>query len=211
MNSANALSPKSAVDSGFNDTVAPVVSNPGFQAQIDPLFVSFTFSESVAASVQISDLTITNLDTPGGPTPSVSSYSYSANILKFFLDNTLPDGNFEATISGINDSAGNAATGSTSTTFYFLRGDASGDRAVNALDFGALASNFGASSVGFGGGDFNFDGVVNSLDFAALATRFNTTLPQPAPAAGAAPNLFGASSVKDPGIFDVPADPLLPI
>jgi len=62
--------------------------------------------------------------------------------------------------------------GNTSQAFHFLRGDASGDRSVNAFDFSALASHWGAANSGFSGGDFNFDGTVNSLDFAALATSF---------------------------------------
>jgi hypothetical protein len=56
-------------------------------------------------------------------------------------------------------------------------GDANLDRVVNALDFNALASNFGASGKLWVQGDFNFDGIANTLDFNSIATNFNLALP----------------------------------
>jgi arabinan endo-1,5-alpha-L-arabinosidase len=56
-------------------------------------------------------------------------------------------------------------------TFY---GDANVDGVVNALDFNALASNFGAADSGaWSLGDFNYDNVVNTSDFTMLAANFN--------------------------------------
>jgi hypothetical protein len=60
------------------------------------------------------------------------------------------------------------------------------DGKVNALDFNAVATNFGAA----GGkiwsqGDFNYDGFVNTLDFNSLAANFNQSIAIPAaPALG---------------------------
>jgi hypothetical protein len=53
-------------------------------------------------------------------------------------------------------------------------GDANLDSVVNALDFNALASNYGLSSNSFWRqGDFSYDGVVNTMDFTMLAANFN--------------------------------------
>jgi hypothetical protein len=69
-------------------------------------------------------------------------------------------------------------------------GDANLDGKVNALDFNALATNFGKTSQFWSNGDFNYDGTVNTQDFTALAGNFNappltepalgTLVPEPA-------------------------------
>jgi hypothetical protein len=57
---------------------------------------------------------------------------------------------------------------------------------VNALDFNALASNFGNASATWVQGDYNYDGMVNALDFNAIATNFGfSLLPAPVPSAPA--------------------------
>jgi fibronectin-binding autotransporter adhesin len=65
-------------------------------------------------------------------------------------------------------------------------GDANVDGHVNALDFNAVATDFGMTGTGIWQlGDFNYDGTVNTLDFNALAGNFNKTLSNaPAPALG---------------------------
>src|SRR6266480_5643123 len=54
---------------------------------------------------------------------------------------------------------------------YAWLGDANIDGKVNALDFNALASNFGGGGAikRWFQGDFNYDGTVNTADFNALA------------------------------------------
>jgi hypothetical protein len=54
---------------------------------------------------------------------------------------------------------------------------------VNALDFNALASNFGGSGKEWDQGDFDGDGQVTTTDFNFLATNFNRS-PAPAPVLG---------------------------
>ena len=66
---------------------------------------------------------------------------------------------------------------------YTVNGDANLDGTVNALDFNAIASNFGATGTGvWSGGDFNYDGNVDTGDFTAMAQNFAQTLPATAPA-----------------------------
>jgi hypothetical protein len=57
---------------------------------------------------------------------------------------------------------------------YTYFGDANLDGKVNALDFNAVATNFGKTpgSDVWAQGDFNYDGNVNTLDFTALAGSF---------------------------------------
>jgi hypothetical protein len=72
------------------------------------------------------------------------------------------------------------------TVRYTWYGDANLDGVVNALDFNALASNFGINNGNqiWSLGDFNYDGLVNSADFGVVATNFNKSLPTPAPVLG---------------------------
>lgn len=68
---------------------------------------------------------------------------------------------------------------------YALLGDSNLDGTVNALDFNALASNYGASGSGvWTAGDFNYDGNVETTDFNLLAQNFNQVLASSAPALG---------------------------
>jgi autotransporter-associated beta strand protein len=71
------------------------------------------------------------------------------------------------------------------TVVRALYGDANLDNVVNALDFNAVAANYGATSQQWINGDFTYDGTVNSADFTALSGGFGLTLPAPAPALGA--------------------------
>ena len=57
-------------------------------------------------------------------------------------------------------------------TYY---GDANLDGKVNALDFNALATNFGKFGTLWSGGDFNFDNKVDTSDFTMLAANFGAS------------------------------------
>jgi autotransporter-associated beta strand protein len=59
---------------------------------------------------------------------------------------------------------------------YTLLGDTNLDGAVNSIDFGTLAANFGKSGKVWDQGDFNYDGTINSLDFGFLAGNFGKSL-----------------------------------
>jgi HEAT repeat protein len=82
--------------------------------------------------------------------------------------------------AGASSFSGQPVDGTTVILRYTLAGDANLDGTVNALDFNAVASNFGGSMREWANGDYNYDGTVNSMDFAAVAMNFNQLLPAPA-------------------------------
>jgi hypothetical protein len=59
---------------------------------------------------------------------------------------------------------------------YTLAGDANLDGTVNALDFNALATNYGDSGTTWVQGDYNYDGTINSEDFDLLANNYGSTI-----------------------------------
>jgi hypothetical protein len=94
-------------------------------------------------------------------------------------------GPIRSSTAGTSRALGVFDNGSSVLVGQTLFGDANLDFKVNALDFNALAANYG------GGpgklwmqGDFNYDGSVNSLDFTLLAQRFNQSIAVSAPALG---------------------------
>lgn len=74
---------------------------------------------------------------------------------------------------GITNFDGQSVSGANVLVRYTYTGDANLDGVVNALDFNAIASNFGGSNKFWFTGDFNYDGSVNTADFNALASNFN--------------------------------------
>ncbi len=80
----------------------------------------------------------------------------------------------EASTLGVTLFKGQSVGTASVLVAYTYAGDANLDGKVNALDFNALAKNFGGSTGKFWTqGDFNYDGSVNGLDFTALGTNFN--------------------------------------
>jgi autotransporter-associated beta strand protein len=80
---------------------------------------------------------------------------------------------------------------------YTWEGDANVDGVVNALDFNAVATNFGATGRVWAQGDFNYDGAVTTADFTMLAQNFLK-----APLASAPPPSLG-SLVPEPGMLSL--------
>ena len=76
-------------------------------------------------------------------------------------------------ITGTYD--GQAVDANTIIVRYTSFGDANLDGKVNALDFNAVATNFGVNNGSnvWSGGDFNYDGTVDTDDFMMLAQNFN--------------------------------------
>ena len=86
----------------------------------------------------------------------------------------------EASALGASTFEGYSVDSTTVIVRYTYPGDANFDGTVNALDFNAVATNFGSASRTWAQGDFNFDGITNTLDFNLLAKNFNQSLPGPA-------------------------------
>jgi hypothetical protein len=86
---------------------------------------------------------------------------------------------------------GQSVTSTAMLVRYTTVGDANLDNKTNALDFNALATNFGASGTEWFSGDFNYDGSVNSLDFNALATNFGQAVASAAPLGATVPEPAG--------------------
>ena len=85
---------------------------------------------------------------------------------------------------GLNTFAGQSVNPTDTLIRYTYYGDTNLDGKVNALDFNALATNFGKTSEFWINGDFNYDGVVNTQDFALLAGNFNQSFTFGAPPLG---------------------------
>jgi autotransporter-associated beta strand protein/T5SS/PEP-CTERM-associated repeat protein len=85
------------------------------------------------------------------------------------------------TIYGIGwaDGADGGISGLTSGQLevkYTLYGDTNLDGAVNSIDFGTMAANFGKSGNTWDQGDFDYNGTINSIDFGLLAGNFGKSL-----------------------------------
>jgi hypothetical protein len=173
----------------------PAVLSSSFD--LDQNRLSFQFSKDVGPSVTGSDLVVTNTGT-GQVVPCLAAYESATNTARFTFSGFgagLPAGNYRAVLAkdNVSDAAGNHMVADAVLDFFFLWGDANHDRAVNSVDFTALATNFGTGGKTFSQGDLNYDGAVNALDFNILASRFGTSVAPP-PGSGQAPTLVAHSS-----------------
>jgi hypothetical protein len=180
------------------DTTPPTVISATFGYDTQPFTMDVKFSEDVSGSVFASALAVTN-QANGAIVPFVfSSYNASTATARYTYSGPLADGNYRATIlaGGVKDLSNNLLISSFSQDFYFEMADAHHDGRVNALDFNAVATNFGQSSRTFSQGDFNFDGQVNAADFTILAMKFDNSLPAATlPEAPAPSSLFSSQGV----------------
>ena len=192
----------------------PRVSSATFD-YLASLDVALQMNENLSGIFTGADVTLLNR-TASETYPANVAFDIATNLASVTFpgqpENLLPDGNYRMTVNaaGVVDNIGNALDGNSDGTggdnftfdFFFLNADANRDRVVNALDFNALASNFGASATTFAQGNFNYDAQVNTLDFNVLATHFNAALPSIA-AQSIAPtievkSLFSSQAVSDP-------------
>jgi autotransporter-associated beta strand protein len=87
----------------------------------------------------------------------------------------------EASTLGLTSFAGHSLDNSAVVIEYTIQGDTNLDGVVNALDFNALATHFGATSQAvWTDGDVNYDGQVNTADFTILSQNFAAP-PPPGP------------------------------
>jgi hypothetical protein len=137
--------------------------------------ITLTMSETLASS-PVGSASITPA---GGSAINIGAGVVSGNTVTFTLPSNLADNNYTLNLPAgvVRDPSANLS-GAWSWGFFMLSADANHDRAVDSLDFAALASNFNAAaSMSFTSGDFNYDGRINALDFNLLAAKYGTTLP----------------------------------
>lgn len=185
------------------DTTPPtLVSAPIFDFNLGAHSISYTFSESVVASLSAGDLVLMRLDdnstTPAGSIQLV----YSANKATFtfpgYSNGDLPDGNYRATINAgdVTDAAGNPLGANSVLDFWVLAGDVNRDRSVSFADLVTIAQNYGKGGQTYSTGDLNGDGSVGFADLVMVAQNYGKNLPAPpngAPVASALADLAAAS------------------
>lgn len=178
----NSSLPSSAIGVTI-DTAAPAINSQSSDFLSTRGKFVFNFTKDVGSSLAADDFVVKNLATSQALDPSLLAFSYdpASRRATFNLPASVADGNYQASLNtlGVTDAAGNALASDGSTGFFLLTGDANRDGLVNALDFNALASNFGHSGANLSMGDFNYDGIVSTNDFLALAAHFAQTANPP--------------------------------
>jgi hypothetical protein len=186
-NSSVALANNSNSSAALNvniETVAPMILSSAFNfAGPAAPSLSYTFSESVAGSVQAGDLRLENMY-DGGTVDSanmlVTNSPGASVVFTFpgFRDGVLPDGTYIASIDpqNITDLAGNPMPIGSIVTFFVLGGDANHDGKVTAADLGILSNNWQGTGKVFAQADFNYDGKVDINDLYILAHNWKKDL-----------------------------------
>lgn len=172
---------------------APSIVSESFNTDGAPALV-VKFSSDVSPSVNAGTLILQDLNnlTTFQATNDASnqinfSYDSTTNTATFTFPKyvkALPDSNYRAIFYAerVIDSTGTQMEADSTFNFTVYNGDANGDGTINALDFNALASNYGKASRVYSQGDFDLNGTVNSVDFTVLAARYGTTFAPAAPA-----------------------------
>jgi hypothetical protein len=178
------------------DTTAPTFTTPmHFHYDTAPQRVTMEFTDDVIATISSADLTVLDLATSGtvGVTLAYDQPQHAATFT--FAAGVLAAGNYQATISGVSDVAGNQVAGETTLSFFFMPGDANHDRTVDVSDLGILASNWQGAGKTFSQGDFNYDGKVDVGDLGILASNWQGTLLPAASASAASKRILSMCNV----------------
>ena len=185
---------RTVINAWTGDTAAPELLDRTYDLDRQ-LMVAFNFDEAMAGltAAQLKNaVRLHLLNANGGIAASVpfagtTSTLPAGNTRLEVMPSpyTLPDGYLRldaeaGTGAALRDVAGNAFQGALGS-FWFLNGDADGDKHVGTSDFLIVRQNFGKRGVGFAGGDFDFDGVVGNSDFSILRRQMGKSL-GPAPA-----------------------------
>jgi len=184
------------------DTIPPTFAGSAFSLDTSPQQVRVSFSEDVAASLDVNDVTITRLSESAIIVPTGVMWEAGTSTAVFALPANIAMGNYHVVVNnaGIKDPANNTLIGSSSMDFYILPGDANRDRKVDTLDFNILAEGFGAAAGKvFSTGDFSLDSAIDSVDFGVLLSHYGMTVPIPsAPLAALvpAPSLFAMQPIE---------------
>lgn len=139
--------------------------------------VNFTFNRPLVATGVAPVVSVT---TSGGAAVPIQGYSIAGDSIRFNLPTDIPDGNYSATLttSGVTDANNNAPALPITFTFRFLRGDVTGDLAVDFSDLLILAQNYGLSGRSYlqGNLDYSAGGVVNFDDLLIISQRYGQSL-----------------------------------
>ncbi len=168
---------KSTSNSPSGVTIVPAVSvsTGSLDLTNNAMVVDYVAGNSPFASVQSSIIT----GYAAGSWNGVGINSSSA-AAAFTSAHPTALGYGEASTLGVTTFAGHTVDNSSVLVRYTLAGDANLDGTVNALDFNAIATNFGKSTTSvWTQGDSNYDGLVNTADFLLLAQNFNAPLAAP--------------------------------
>jgi hypothetical protein len=116
----------SGIETRNADAVAPQILSRSFNPTVGGQSISFTFDDNVSASLGLSSLTVSSVNSAN------LSYQYDSvtNTATWTfpgLGGTLPSGQFSASLFGAADNAGNVATGSTTWSFLWVNGTAAAD------------------------------------------------------------------------------------
>jgi hypothetical protein len=175
------LSSTFSYEQGTPASARPTVTASQFMFNAPKPALSFTFSQQVGASVDPSDITVTNLDTGQViPTSAIAlSYDTPTRTLTVTFPGighaVLPDGHYSAVVSatGIVGNTANPMASDYTLPFRVLAGDADGNGVINFDDYVAIDNGFNDHLTGFSNGDFNYDGVVNFDDYVIIDLAFN--------------------------------------
>ncbi len=189
----------------------PHVTSASFNYSGTQQSITMTFTGETSGPAG-TDLTLTNQVTGDQLNTSIAAdYDPATHTATFTFpdmpNGMLPDGNYTASLfsGAVLDDNGAGLGNDFTLAFWTDQADANHDRAVNALDFNAVAANLGKPNAGFANGDFNYDGTVNTADFAILAATFNQSFIGPdAPGRLLAPG----SVLAPPSGAAAPASPL---
>jgi GH25 family lysozyme M1 (1,4-beta-N-acetylmuramidase) len=180
------------------DVTNPSITAGDFHFETAPQQVRISFSENVQASIDVGDITITNLADNTNVSVTGTTYDSGANIAGWSIPANPPAGNYRAVLApaGVTDPAGNPLAAGTTVDFFILPGDVNRDRMVDTSDFNVLAGHFGVSGAVFSQGDLNLNTVVDSSDFNTLVAGFGSRL-APAASPAAAGSIFAVSAITD--------------
>src|SRR5207253_265109 len=111
---------------------APAVTASQFWFQTRPHRLLFTFTQNVSGSIDLGDVSIRALASGSDFSPISWSYVPATRTVAFDLPDSLPDGDYRATLnaSGVSNSIGGSLVSGVTVEFFELRGYANRDRTV---------------------------------------------------------------------------------
>lgn len=157
-------------------TVTLTVLASQFSFQSAPQKLMFTFDGDASGMLSVGNILLERIGGGGVPVLTMLPFGTDgANVASFTMNTQLADGNYRATVQGIE--------GANVLNFFILGGDANHDRKVDARDLLILANNWFGAGKTWSQGDFNYDGVVNQTDLTVMAQRWQQNLAAPPPEA----------------------------